>query len=180
MNKAVYGSVLSSVLFYNKLSDFLIENGYEVNPYDGCTFNKMVDGDQLTIQFHVDDLKCSHRDQQVLEDVIDMLNNKFRTKTQELSVTRGTVHDYLGLTIDYTNSNYVKFTMYDYLEDILKEADEKGDMNGTAVTPANDGLFTVDKSSPRLSKDQADYFHRVTARFLFVAKRSRSDFRCQA
>ena len=48
-------------------------------------------------------------------------------------------------------------------------------MNGTAVTPASDNLFMVDETSPRLSNKQADYFHRVTARFLFVAKRSRSD-----
>ena len=175
MNKAVYGSVLSSVLFYNKLSMFLQDNNFEINSYDGCTFNKMVDGSQLTIQFHLDDLKCSHRNQQVLEDVINLLNNKFKTKTEELLVTRGTVHDYLGLKIDYTNGNYVKFTMYDYLEDILKEADEKGDMKGTAVTPANDNLFTVDESSPKLSEKQAKYFHPVMTRFLFVAKRERPD-----
>ena len=63
MNKAVYGSVLLSILFYKKLSAFLIENGYKVNLYDRCTFNKMVDGSQLTIQFHVDDLKVLHGSQ---------------------------------------------------------------------------------------------------------------------
>ena len=67
------------------------------------------------------------------------------------------------------------FTMYDYLEDILKEADERGDMNGTAVTPASDDLFTVDESSPKLNDEMSDYFHRVTARFLFAAKRARPD-----
>ena len=64
--------------------------------------------------------------------------------------------------------------MYDYLKDILKEADERGDMNETAVT-ASDDLFTVDESSPKLSDEMSDYFHRVTARFLFAAKRARPD-----
>ena len=65
--------------------------------------------------------------------------------------------------------------MYDYLEDILKEADERGDMKGTSVTPASDNLFTIDESSPPLNDELSDYFHRVTARFLFAAKRARPD-----
>ena len=41
--------------------------------------------------------------------------------------------------------------------------------------PASDDLFTVNESSPKLSDEMFDYFHRVTARFLFAAKRARSD-----
>ena len=33
----------------------------------------------------------------------------------------GKIHKYLGMTIDWSNDNMVKFTMYDYLEDILLE-----------------------------------------------------------
>ena len=44
-----------------------------MNDYDMCTFNKMVDGEQLTVQFHVDDLKASHKDQKVLDDFLDNL-----------------------------------------------------------------------------------------------------------
>ena len=42
----------------------------------------------------------------------------------------------------------VSFTMYDYIEDILKEA--ANDMNGTAVTNASDNLFKVNKAAARL------------------------------
>ena len=37
--------------------------------------------------------------------------------------------------------------MYSYLEDILKEANEQGDMDGLAVTPASDDLFTINEAS---------------------------------
>ena len=42
-----------------------------------CTFNKMVDGEQVTVQFHVDDLKVSHKDQAVLDDFFDVLRSEF-------------------------------------------------------------------------------------------------------
>ena len=48
-------------------------------------------------------------------------------------------------------------------------------MNGTVVTLASDNLFTIDKTSPRLNDEKSDYFHRVTAIFLFAIKRTRLD-----
>ena len=86
-------------------------------------------------------------------------------------MNKGKVHDYLGINIDYSNNNYVKFTMYDFLEDVLEEARE--DMNGRYKWPANSKLFDVDKASPKLSIRDQDYFHRMVTKLLFVAKGSR-------
>ena len=60
--KAVYGTLLRAIIFYNKLSKNLIDHGFVQNQYDMCTFNKMVNGEHITVQFHVDDLKVSHKD----------------------------------------------------------------------------------------------------------------------
>jgi hypothetical protein len=105
----------------------------------------MIDGNQITIQFHVDDLKISHVKQSVIDEVLVDLNNKFGTSKKPLAATTGDVHDYLGLTIDYSKKDNVIFTMYDYLEDILESMPE--DMNGTSPTPASDNLFDVDDES---------------------------------
>ena len=43
------------------------------------------------------------------------LNEKFKTKFNELTVCKGKVHDYLGINTDYSNNDYVKFTMYDFI-----------------------------------------------------------------
>ena len=51
--------------------------------------------------------------------------------------------------------------MYNFLEDILKEVDEKGDMNGTPPTPASDKLFEIDKNSEKLPKKEADYYTTI-------------------
>ena len=58
--KAVYGCLQSALLFYKLLSDQLISWGFKMNPYDSFTINKLVEGSQLTIVFHVDDCKLSH------------------------------------------------------------------------------------------------------------------------
>ena len=37
--------------------------GFKINPYDPCVLNKMVNGHQMTIYWHVDDLKVSHKNE---------------------------------------------------------------------------------------------------------------------
>ena len=60
MNKALYGLLKSALDFYNKLRGDLEKNGFVVNPYDPCVANKIVNGKQMTVIWHVDDLKVSH------------------------------------------------------------------------------------------------------------------------
>jgi hypothetical protein len=97
LTKAVYGTLLGAILFYEKLSKQLVDWGYEPNCYDRCTFNKMIDGKQITIQFHVDNLKISYMDQSVIDSVLADLNNEFGTTKKPLAATTGHVHDYLGI-----------------------------------------------------------------------------------
>ena len=99
--KAIYGCLRSALLFYQLFAGELLKWGFIMNPYDSCTFNKMVVGSQLTIVFHVDDCKISHLKNQVVEDLLKQLSDRFGKETP-LTVTRGKVHDYLGLTIDYS------------------------------------------------------------------------------
>ena len=68
--KAIYETLRGAMIFYNKLSKYLIDHGFVQNEYDMCTFNKIVNGEQITVQFHVDDLKVSHKEQAVLEDLL--------------------------------------------------------------------------------------------------------------
>ena len=37
--------------------------GFEVNPYDPCVANKLINGSQMTVTWHMDDLKISHKDE---------------------------------------------------------------------------------------------------------------------
>ena len=144
VKKAIYGTLLGAVLFYNKLKGILIEMGFEMNEHEECTFNKMVNGKQCTIQFRVDDLKLSHVEQGVLDDgIIDKLDDIFGSDGGKLAASYGYVHEYhLGMTIDLSEVGRVVFTMYDYLEDTIANAPDCFD--GEDVTPVISTLFQVD------------------------------------
>ena len=67
-------------MFWRLLSDTLVEWGFKLNIYDKCMANKTINGHQCTIIWHVDDLKISHMEKKVMEDIITCLNNKFGKK----------------------------------------------------------------------------------------------------
>jgi hypothetical protein len=50
----------SVLLFYRELIKELKEMGFEINRYNPCVANKVVDGTQMTVRWHVDDLIISH------------------------------------------------------------------------------------------------------------------------
>ena len=67
-----------------------------VNPYYPCVANKMVDGAQMTLCWHVDDLKIFHRDKEVVTAFAVEMANIYGEKT---TISRGRVHDYLGMEL---------------------------------------------------------------------------------
>lgn len=50
LNKAVYGILLETILFHEKLITQLHNWDFIMNPYDNCTLNNMVNRKQLKIQ----------------------------------------------------------------------------------------------------------------------------------
>jgi hypothetical protein len=60
LQKTFYKMMKSALLFYRKLVSELCDMGFEINPYDPCITNKMVNGTQMTVRWHVDDLMISH------------------------------------------------------------------------------------------------------------------------
>ena len=87
--KALYGTLRAARLFWEKLHGKLVnEWGFVPNRYDSCVVNKMVNGKQLTVAWHVDDLKVSHVEERALEDFIAMMEDEFG-RDAPLSVSRG-------------------------------------------------------------------------------------------
>lgn len=173
LKKALYGTLQAALLFWQSLTETLEEMGFKANPYDQCVMNKIIDGKQCTILWHVDDLKISHVDKAVNEEILRRLNLRYG-KEAPLTVTRGKVHDYLGMTIDYSVEGKVMIKMLDYVLEILDEAPV--DMNGEAVTPAAEHLFTLNEVDPeKLDEPGSELYHRLVAKLLFLSKRSRPD-----
>jgi hypothetical protein len=170
LKKALYETLQAAMLFWANLMRFLtLKPGFTVNPHDRCVVNKMIDGEQCTIIWHVHDLKLSHIKQEVLDDIASKLNAEYG-KEAVLTVHHGAIHDYLGM---YSEKGKVKFLMPDYVNGILKEPPM--DMAGTDVTPASSNLFTVGKSTDKLDDERAMMYHHLTAKMLYLCKRARPD-----
>jgi hypothetical protein len=71
LKKALYGTLKAALLFWKRLTSQLHTWGFETNPYDPCVANKIIDGTQCTIVWHVDDLKISHSKASVVTDMIE-------------------------------------------------------------------------------------------------------------
>jgi hypothetical protein len=65
--------MVASLLYYCKFTKSLTEIGFKINPYDPCVANKMIEGKQMTICFHVDDFKLSHCKSKVMDKMIEWL-----------------------------------------------------------------------------------------------------------
>jgi hypothetical protein len=165
--KALYGTMRAARLFWEWLSRQLVDWGFALNPYDSCVVNKMVDNKQLTVVWHVDDLKISHVSAKVVDDFIADLDSEFGKETP-LSKSREKVHDYLGMTLDFSVPGQVTITMIDYIKMICMDL-PKG-MIGTAATPATNHLFQVDdENAAPLDKDSTDLFVHLTMQLLFLS-----------
>jgi len=83
LKKALYGTLQAALLFWKLLSTTLQEWGFTINRYDQCT-----------IIWHVDDLKISHVDKKVVEDMLKQLTTRFG-QDAPLTTCRGKILDYL-------------------------------------------------------------------------------------
>ena len=90
--KAAYITLLGAIIFYNKLSKYLINHGFVQNKYDICTFNKMVNGEKIIVQFHINDLKVLYKGQSVLVDFLGNLRSVFRQE-DNLTENKGLPHN---------------------------------------------------------------------------------------
>jgi hypothetical protein len=169
LKKALYGCLKSALLFYKKLSGDLTEMGFNINPYDPCVANKLIEGKQMTIVWHVDDLKISHENPQVLTNMLTWLESKYG----ELRTTRGKVHSYLGMNMDFSKPGEVIITMIDYLKETVNNFPEI--IEGIVTSPAGAHLFDINDQAKKLDDEMAQHFHTAVAKLLWICKRARPD-----
>ena len=93
-----------------------------------------------------------------------------------MTVSRGKVHTYLGMNLDYSVKGQCMITMFEYMEECLdafNKATSHGSGTKTSAAPAD--LFVVHLDSDKLPKVKAEQFHSIVAKVLFATKRARPD-----
>ena len=139
---ALYGTMVASLLYYKKFVKSLRSTRFKLNPYDPCVANKQVDGEQLTVCFHVDDCKISHISPKVMSNTIDWLRSEYENVFEDgsglMKVHRGKTHKYLGMSLDFSHVNQCRITMIDYVDEIVAAYDK-------ASSELDDGFTLVFK-----------------------------------
>jgi histone deacetylase 1/2 len=170
LSKALYGCIESAKLWYAEISKTFRSIGYKCNPKDICVFNKTVAGVQCTITLHVDDLMVTSITETMIDEVMNELRKHYERDGAELDVKEGKLHNYLGMTFDFSVEGQVKITMNKYVSEVLKFTEVKG----TVSTPATIELYTITESE-KLGSVDSEYFHTVVAKLLYLSKRVRPD-----
>ena len=109
--------------------------GFKLNPYDPCVCNKTIGGKQMTVVWHVDDLKISHVDARAVNKMVAWLDARYPGVT----ATRGKKHEYFGIKFDFSTPGEVKLGMDDFIAGSIDAFPEE--IFDTAPTPAGDHLF---------------------------------------
>ena len=89
----------------------------------------------------------------MVTDLSGELEGKFR-KEAPLSITRGKVHDYLGMKLDFSKCGKVQILMVDYIKLMLGELPD--DMGGTATMPAAQHVFETNDNPQKLDEETGE------------------------
>ena len=82
----------------------------------------------------------------------------FKDGSGAMKLNRGMIHEYLGMTLDYSNRGEVKITMYNYIRDIITDFKQYDPSNNKARTPAANHLFKVRDDQKKLPETLAQVF----------------------
>lgn len=137
--------------------------------------NKIIQVEQCTIKWHVDNLKISHKYANVVTSIIKSLSAKYGI-TIPLLISRGKVHEYLGMTIEFTTKGKECITMYNQVDNIINNA--PGIYKTGSATAAPNNLYSMQSPCERnelLSDDEREDYHILTSRCLYVSKQGRHD-----
>jgi hypothetical protein len=132
--------LIAALFWYTEFRGDLEGKGYEFNPYDPCVANNIIEKQRHTVRFHVDNLMCSHKEPKVNDDFVKWLN-KLYGNHGKVTVTRGDIHDYLGMTFNFSVKGKVMIDMIDYMESMVDDFSTEFKPNDTAPTPAAEDLF---------------------------------------
>ena len=102
--KEIYGMIESALLWYEIYVSVLKYMGFQLDHYGMCVVNKEINGKQCNIAWYVDNNKVSHLEQDVIDDIINKLEERFPV----LTVTKDNMHTFLGIKIRYLKNRRIE------------------------------------------------------------------------
>ena len=111
MLQAIYGFIELALLWYKLYTEILLEQGYNINPYDRCVEDEFIKGKQCTMAGYVDDNKALH----VHPKVIDELSRDLKEDFKAFVVKRGLKHCFLGINIQIIDNKGIEINIKEFI-----------------------------------------------------------------
>jgi hypothetical protein len=165
VDKAMYGLIQSSKLWYKELTQFLMSQGFMKSTANECVLVKRMDsGKHIIVLIYVDDILVMGKHHAHRHWVKEILQGKY----EKITMDEGERLPYLGMMIVKSKTGY-KISMRSYIEDVLKLYGKEAK---ACVTPAKLNLFTIEGG---LEKIDPVVFHSIVAKLLYLGKRGWPD-----
>jgi hypothetical protein len=104
----------------------------------------MVNGHQITVSWHIDDLKVGHKVPEIIDNFILWVKKQYGS-IGEVKVTRGKIHEHLGMKLDFSRKGQVMIDMRDYVETMRQAFPQEELVRKKVSSPWHDNLFKVDR-----------------------------------
>ena len=137
LKKALYGLKQAPRAWYDRLSKFLLQNGFSIGKVDTTLFTKTKGVDLIIVQIYVDDIIFGSTNVSLCEEFSKCMHSEF-----EMSMM-GELNYFLGLQIKQTKEG-IFINQAKYVKDLLKKFDFEG------MKP----LSTPMSSSIKIDKDE--------------------------
>ena len=164
VERLIYGCIQSIFLWYDIYANRLKDMGFEINPYDKCIANKVINGNQCTIGWCVNDNKISHKKEKVVDDMSTIFKENFGN----LTITRGNSHNFLGMNQKIRKQKRVEISMRKKIEEAIEMFGEE--IKGKVLTPAAKQFLWIDDTEPLLDQKRKDTIQSVTDQCLYITK----------
>ena len=169
LEKALYGSLQASKLWYQNLSSFLKKRGYVVSDTDPCVFNKWVGKECISVGVYVDDLLITATDKKLVKELKLSLVGEYK----DISYDDGNTITYLGMLTSSSSDKYIDLSVPQFIDDLVSDLSISD--SDLSKSPASAKLFNILPSDPSLSNDDKEAFHTSVAKLLYLGKRARPD-----
>ena len=118
----------------------------------------MVNGKQQTVAWNVDDLKSSHVYPKVNDNFHKWLEKTYGIDDiGHVEASRGKVHEYLAMTLDYTEEGKLNTDIRKYLDEKIAELPHK--LSDRVNCPWTEKVFNVYKEENKLKDEKREIFH---------------------
>ena len=94
--------------------------------------------------------------------------SNFEDVSGKMTVSRGKVHKYFGMTLNYTVRGQVQITIIDFIDEVLiafNKAEPKGGGTKTSAAPKN--IFKANEDCEKFLQTMTVQFHNLVAKTLY-------------